>query len=247
MKRILPVLIGLLCVPAFAQPTVVDADSTLVSSNTTCTVSLTVSGSDTFLYAGFGIENSGTIFDAPPSTVTYNGDSLTEIQSVTGDGGGTRATMTISTWGRINPDAGTHDLVATWADTQTDLICGGATLSGVHQSSPLGTPNAGQADNGPATVDVTSATGELVLATVHAMSFALTEGAGQTGLWSQTGTTNSNGGGEGSSEAGASTVTMSWTIGASGFDDRWLISGVSIKPPGGAATAPTRSLLGVGQ
>ncbi len=81
-----------------------------------------------------------------------------------------------------------------------------------------------------ATVDVTSASDEVVVDVVGARNAAsLTVGAGQTQRWNL-GVGVIDGGG--SSESGAATVTMSWTL-SDTFE--WAIAGVSLKPTAGGA------------
>ena len=80
---------------------------------------------------------------------------------------------------------------------------------------------------------VTSAAGEIVIDTVYNSGTALTVGAGQTQRWNLA----PGGEGAGSTEPGASTVTMSW----SQPTGSWVIGGVSVKSSGSTTWSATVS------
>lgn len=103
---------------------------------------------------------------------------------------------------------------------------GGAGASGwkdVDQTTSIGTPVTANA----ATVEVSSATGEMVVSSHGGYNVSTTPGAGQTSLY---GLNNAGGQAGGSYEAGASTVTMSF-----GGGDIPCIVAVSLKAAGGGA------------
>lgn len=238
-------LIKGLLAAAFLALASVDVDSDSVQNTDTCTVSITVSGDDTFIYGAAGsLQGSGTLI---PSAVTFNGDALTEIDSHVHFNGN----IAISTWGLKNPDAGTHDLEFTWEINNHEIGCGGIALSGVDQTTPFGTPAEAEANDGPATVDVPSDTDELVIASVVAGSNPLTVTVG-TIAWEEdpTGMSDFLGAAGSATASGASpTATVTWTIGLGGFDDRWAATGVSFKPAGEAPPVTTRRLplMGAGK
>ena len=160
------------------------------------------------------------------STITYNGDSLTVV-GTQNEGDDSR----VEIWRLIAPDTGTHDVVITFSRwIRRSSMAGVMTFTNVHQMTPLGTFASNNANSvGPATVNVTSATNELVFDTVTCETCGpISVGGGQTQRWN----IDSNWGGPrtysaGSTEPGAGTVTMSWTLSSLDF---WAIGAVPIKP-----------------
>ena len=191
-----------------------DADSnnrgTTVSS---VTLSHVVSGSDRILVCGYAVN------DATPQPVTgatYNGVAMTRLGSeISTDG---LFTYTGAFY-LVAPATGTHNaVISTGGGTNGRMFAACTSWTGVDQSTPLGTlvTNSGQTHSSPITDNVSSATGELVIdiAVLYASAATLSVGAGQT-LRAE----DLNGGNGDdiaiSEEAGAGTVTMSWTHGAS--------------------------------
>jgi hypothetical protein len=160
-------------------------------------------------------------------TVTYNGTPLSSVGSVNSSNNGR-----VEIWSLVAPDTGTHDVVITFsANLEQSAKAGVVTFTNVNQSTPLGTFVSNNANSaGPATVDVSSATNELVFdtATCESCTTLIVDGS-QAEQWKLTtldGSPTLIGGS--STEAGASTVTMSWTLGAANY---WAIGAVPIKPP----------------
>jgi hypothetical protein len=182
------------------------------------------------MMVGVSINNDGS---ETVSNVTYNGVGLTPVGSAT-QGTGSR----VEIWRLIAPDTGTHDVVVTFSDNLDETAkVGVTTFTGVHQTTPLGTfAGANGYSLGPATVDVSSATNELVFDTVGCPRVgstgcqSLTVGAGQTQRWLEQQADGFGYRGGGSTEPGAATVTMSWTIGGTASSP-WAIGAVPIKPP----------------
>jgi hypothetical protein len=205
----------------------VDAVTT-ASTGETIIFSHTTSGSDRLMLVGVSFRNdqSETV-----SSITYNGDALSSVGSVAQ---GTSARVEI--WSLVAPDTGTHDIVVTFSTVlKRNALVGATTYSGVHQTTPLGTfVFDANTSAGPATIDASSATDELVFDTVACKDCgSLTVGAGQTQRWNLVqGTGGDSVYGAGSTEAGDTNVTMSWTLGAS---KDWAIGAVPIKPSGGSA------------
>ncbi|NIO08777.1 MAG: hypothetical protein GTO40_12490, partial [Deltaproteobacteria bacterium] len=114
-------------------------------------------------------------------------------------------------------------------------IAGVMTFTGVDQTTPLGPFEGANDTSSTAKVWINSATDELVFGIVAAETpSGLTTGSGQTERWNivaGSGRTE----GAGSTEPGAATVEMSWTLGSS---DHWAVGAVSIKPSG-ASTSVT--------
>jgi len=187
---------------------------------------------------------------------TSNGNNISAVTSNL-DGALTLA-GTVQTWQfaaidhaiaifyKVAPSVGTHVLTETHNGSANYM--GATSFCGVHQSTPIGTPN-GNDDDGlgttPATVDVASAGGELVIDAVYGKTGDLmTAGAGQTQQW-QSSPSGSHRFAQ-STEAGAGTVTMSWTL--PGSNETWGIVAMSLKPSAAAGgVTPRRALMGVGQ
>jgi hypothetical protein len=182
--------------------------STNTGTGSTITVSHTTgSGTNRLMLVGISIDQTGLTV----SSVTYNGDPL-ELVGLQDSGSWEK----VAIYKLVGPDIGTHDVVVNYSRTGVTII-GVMTFTGVDQTTPLGT-FAGANTN---SVNVSSATGELVFDTVMAWS-APTAGVGQTQRWN---TTVSGTYGAGSTEPGAETVTMSWSAGE-------CIAAVPIKPAG---------------
>ena len=198
--------------------------STTFNASGTATISHTTgSGSNRFMWIGVSHRS-----DVAVETVTYGAQSAVFV----GVGGtspdiGRRAEI----WRVINPTSGAGTVTVDGPTTLNlvDVFIGVTTWTGVDQTTPLGTFVSASAVGGTTlTVDVTSATGELVHDTAFCEGDCSAAGAGQTERWKI-----DRGGG--STEAGASTVTMSWTQVVP--PDDWAIGAASIKPVAAAATA----------
>lgn len=187
-------------------------------ATTTATLSHTPAGTNRLLVVCVGFEAGDTI-----SSVTFGGTALTQRIRSSSSGG------TSELWSLVAPAASTANVVVTTATSRPLLGVIATSLTGVNQATPHGTPVGANAFVPPniATVDVTSATGELVLDCVwDSCCSALTIGAGQTQRSNQydpstTGQTVAT-----STEPGAATVTMSWT----GVDAQWALTAIPIKP-----------------
>lgn len=180
----------------------------------TWTFALNVDADANFLIVG----NSQTTNYA--SGVTYDGDAMTLIASKSTGGVGTYSRF----WYLANPSSGTNNVAVTSGKAGS---AGAVSYKGVDTSDPIGTPvTAGVTSNNISAV-ASSSVGELVVDTVgarNAGSLDLTVGAGQTQRYNQKTTGRSCGGSE---EAGAGSVTMSWTADVS--DELTLIA-VPLKP-----------------
>lgn len=206
------------------------------------TVSHTVSGSDRYLICHAFLYKTGA--NETVSTWTWNGsENLTQIATTfNGD-------VRVEFWGLKNPTTGNHNWVMT-ASANTDLVAGCASYTGVNQTTPLGTAvTGGDASTAPS-VTVSSASGELVvdaLAVNSPSGSGYSLGAGQTERWS-----HSISGGNfnapeavSSTEAGAGSVTMSYTLNNAW---NWALAAVPLLPAsGGGGGAVSRAMLiGVG-
>jgi len=173
----------------------------------------TVSGSNTFLKVGV-VMNSST-----NSSVTYN----TVTMNVTGDanaGGGNRARML----DLEAPSDGSNNVVVTQASLD-NITSDAASYTGVDQTTPVDTAATATGNSTAVTVDVSSETDDLVVDVVtwQGGGGTITAGASQT---DRVNIAPANGASLAQSEeAGAGTVTMSWTKSASGL---WGTIGVNI-------------------
>ena len=183
----------------------------------------TTTNSDRILIVGVSWRGTGSV-----STVTYNAVSMTSIGSASGPNN-TKMEM----FRLVSPSTGTNTVQVTFTGSIDGSVGGSYTFYNAHQSS-FGTfaSNTGSAGVSPATVDVSSASGETVVDCVSwDRSPAMTAGGGQTERWDADDNGDADIRGGGSTEAGATTVTMSWTGGSEG----WAIGGVSVKPVFGPA------------
>jgi len=162
------------------------------------------------------------------STVTYNGVALTFVGQVTEDDD-TRVEM----WRLLAPPVGTFNVVITLDQvlgTDQGIVSGAVNYSGVDQTVPIGNiATASSSGSGTATVNIASSVGELIQDGVGSEDTGgpFTVGAGQTQLWNLSspvaGARQEHG--AASTEPGAATVTMSWTLNAT---DRWGIIAVEL-------------------
>jgi hypothetical protein len=169
------------------------------------------------------------------SSVTYNGVALTHVGSAT-----EADDAVVEIWRLVNPPTGTHNVVITFSAVLTrEAVAGVMTFTGVDQTTPLGTfASAIDNDSGPASVIVSSAAGELVFGVVSAESSVLSTAAvaPSSQRWNLFQGIQY---GAGATQAGAASVTMSWTFNGS---DHWAAGGVSIKPSGSCNPAVTSAV-----
>lgn len=215
------------------------------SSNSTTTTSSTgetfafnnVAGDFMVCYVGGG---DGTSSDFNGTwTATYAGVSMTIIpSSLVYDG----IWVGIQGFYLIAPATGSNNVVTTHSSlTQVAVMC--ASFSGVHQTTPLGTAATNSGTGTTASVTVTSATGEMVVAGVASDNEG---GITETGtLILETAAVSSDTIYGIQRYSGAASVSAQWTQGS----NAWAASGVSIKPAagGGGVTLRNLMLMGVGQ
>jgi len=182
----------------------------------------TVSGSNTILFVGLSMRDRTTTISA----VTFNSVAMTFLDSSIQSGQAHQSHLYYLT----NPDAGAHTISISTSSSITRTGCS-ISFTGVNQSAPLGTQQKNSGDFTTTTVDVSSAAGELVMDFIGVggvTGLALTQGGGQTKQVEQAqGTTET---GSISTEAGAGTVTMSWSWTGAFFRDQIA---VPVKAAGG--------------
>ena len=154
--------------------------------------------------------------------VTYGGTSLTLVGEDIGNG---NARMHM--YMMLNPPSGTADVVVTLsANPDKGIVVGVTNFTGVNQSTPLGTFNSTNGKTLASSITVSSATGELVYDVATSRQATESANAGQTVLYNLDAGNEVNGGGA-STQPGAASVTMGWSLSAL---HEWAIGAVSIKP-----------------
>ncbi len=219
--------------------TITHASSTSNSATnpfSSVTVSHTTgTGSNRLMLVGITYEDDNTS-GMSVSGVTYAGNALSFV------GRRTSSQEAVSEiWSLINPPSGTADVVVSvsGASTGDSLLVGASTFTGVHQTAPLGTFSSNSGTNSSPTVTVAAATGDLIYDVIAADDGrTATVGSGQTQRWNARTESGEDGvRGASSTEAGAASVTMSWSLNVS---DAWAICAVPIKP---APTTVTASFI----
>jgi hypothetical protein len=134
------------------------------------------------------------------------------------------------------PATGAHNIVATITSANDGVSAMGVSFTGVDQTTPTGTANT--ATNGSAstaTVNITSAAGELVVdGLAVGATGTVTVGAGQTQRNSVVVVGEHSG--KSSEEAGAASVTMSWSWATGAVS--YAMGGVSLKPAAAGGQVP---------
>jgi hypothetical protein len=205
-------------------------DAVSVGTDVSRTVNHTISGSSNlavFVCISLDINPGKAV-----SGVTYAGNTMTLIQSGHDGAYATRALI----YGYLGPASGANDAIVSFnSNNSYGCVITVISFTGVHQTTGWAGATGGGGNSSAPTVNITSASGELVLDTVsgYADVISLTADASQTQRWSNL---SGNKGGGGSHEAGSATVTMSWTLGAA---VKWAIGGCSIKPAAAGGTAFT--------
>lgn len=199
-----------------------DAASSLVEgSGTTHTWAHTCTGSNRVLIVQI---SHASIALVTVTGVTYNGVAMTSAGSPVNNAGNNRG---LSTFYLIGPDTGTNNIVVS-TNVSSGVNCGAISLTGGNAVNNYTTGTGG----GSPSINVTSAVGNMVVDHVTcqpANGGALTAGAGQTARYD----IDSHRSG-GSTEAGAATTTMSWTIDSSAS----VIAAVNVVAGAQAQTYP---------
>jgi|GEM_PF-2380773 len=184
-----------------------------------CSFSHTVTGSNTILFVGIA---SNAASQKYPTLVTYNSVAMTSVATSTNGG------LTVNLFYLVAPTGGANTVSVTLSGTANAVICGASSYTGVDQTTPLGTAATATGTSVTPSVNVTSATNELVVDVMAATVISTPSAdASQTSRYATFVSAGSKSTGSGSSdEAGASSVTMSWSISSA----PWAIIGVPMKP-----------------
>src|SRR3990167_9532295 len=174
-------------------------------------IAMTSVAGDKFIVARVGLPSIGS---PHCDSVTWNGVALTRRVLLV------NSTSRIEIWDLANPDIGSYNLVASMASDE--LIYGAFAGTFLTGAVALGNTQTASGTGLSPTLDISSATGRIVLDSMSHNGYANnTAGAGQTLEY------NEGDAGQyaaGSSEPGAATVTMSWSI-ASGSQP-WALGAV---------------------
>lgn len=207
------------------MPTFDAASSTSGTGQTSLTWSHTCTGTELALGVTVGLGDA-TIGNRTVSGVTYNGVSLTNAWAA--DDG---TFCNSSGWYLKNPATGAHNIVVSIGGGGAQLgAAGGQSYTAVDQTTPTGTANSTTGSGTTASVNVTSASGEVVIGGISSDA----QGAGAiTPTGTQRWEVEDIGGdlsAAGQEYAGAGTVTVQWSQSSStGF----AIGGIPFKPSGG--------------
>ena len=202
----------------------ITANGTATSAQGFATTSLSwlhtvASGTDRALFVTISIDSLG----ANVNSLTYGGVALTRV----GRTGGNHA---VEIWRLVNPVVGTANVVVSLSASTT--ISGGAVAyNGVHQTTSTGSYAGAFGTSTTAAVNVSSAAGELVIDVTNWDNdpSGYTVGSGQSQVWTET---NIFQRGVTTTEAGASTVTMSSSVSA---PNQWEIGAVAIRAASNSA------------
>lgn len=207
-------------------PTVITANvaaSLGPTSGTTVTQAVDATGAN-FLVVHYGLVGAGGTLTG--ISATYNGVAMTNQYNYDPFAG----IVYEGCFTLLSPASGSHNVVITiTGDTLAGGFIGATPMSGVNGTTPTGTGVSADdltGTSGTASVTCTSGTGELVLALVNMdANQPITNGAGQTTVWSLTDVTSPHVF-RVTSQSGTASTTSSWTFSASA----WIAHNQSIKP-----------------
>jgi hypothetical protein len=165
------------------------------------------------------------------TSVTFNGVTLTSSGTLLNG-----SDIKVQTFYLIAPASGTANIEVTLSGT-ADVTAGAVSYTGSHQTSPIGTPATATGSDDTPTVNVISATGQIVQDVLGVFAIAgppfITVGGGQTERWNGS-PGNVEVGGGGSTESGGASVTMSWSLDTS---YPWALQAIPIRPTGAGSEA----------
>ncbi len=238
---LLTLLLG--CIPVSGWAAVsYDANTTHQAASGTNSTFNHVIGSGSNVYVGVcGITRSAVSADI--TAVTIAGSAGTHIATAvdTQDS----ANVRVELWGRaVGSTNGSIAIDPVWDQTDNPRFVA-FSMFGVDQTTPVGTAQSATSVYPTSlSVNVSSAVGELVASCLATASSAasITVGAGQTQQWLNT-TNSNNTQDQGSTEPGATTVTMShsWTTA-----DYGALVAAPFKAASASATVCRMMMLGVG-
>ena len=207
------------------------------------TTSYTCSGSNRVLYVFYTGRGA-----APPTSgatgITYNGVALSLLAQAA-DGGGF---VWCELWRLIAPATGANTLSIDGKLAQR-VTTNAISFTGADQTTPEGTPVTAGSTTGSPTLNVSSASGQIVIDGVCIQNddntSTLTAGANQNEENTQSTSNGTSNGirGSCSTEPGGASITMSWTPDVA---DNWAQIGVNVIPSAAVAAVSNMMLLGAG-
>src|SRR5207249_4996390 len=205
-------------------PTAGEVSSSQTGGTSTTSWAHTTSGTNRVLVVGVSWANITT---RTVTSVTYGVQTMTSAGSAVNAGNAGAEIFYL-----VAPAVGSNTVTVTLSGSANSLVGGAVTLTGVNQTTPLGTFASATGTSATPSVNATSNTGETVIDTVSLTSSgAITVGVGgQTQQW-QAGT---SGRGAGSTKPGTSSVTMSWNS----ANLAWAIGAVGVKPAAVCSSVP---------
>lgn len=230
---------------SFAQVAFDAANSATGAGVSSLSFSLTTSGANRALAGGTAVYSNATT-GALPNGMTYNGVALTDLgtASQNGSSGPLRSNQGYL----VAPATGANTFQCNFTNTSNfDLGCGAVSMTGVDQSSPVGTPvTAGGVSTTPSATVTTAANELIVDFLVIEHTAALSVGANQTSRFSNIASSGFIKHAS-STQAGADGGAMTWTNGGS---TNWATIATPFKPvaaAGGNAGFLLRNMLGGGK
>jgi hypothetical protein len=184
------------------------------------------SGSQRVLVVGISNRTANTANQSGPDSVSFGGGAGAAQQMSLVNMDFINITR-VSLWVLVAPLVATGNITAVWpaGHIQTGIVGGATNWTGVFQSEPLRNATTATGASTAPSVTVTSATNDVVVDIVaSAGNETTTEGSGQTARFDTAGASIT---GSGSSEAGAASVVMSWTLGVS---QNWATTAASLRP-----------------
>lgn len=158
----------------------------------------------------------------------YGGNTMTSIGSVV------IGAQTIYAYYYINPPTTATDTVIQWAGgASSGLAFGVTSYNGVDQTTPIRTSsfNSATGSGTTPTINISSATGDMVLDAMDVLQLISSVGADQTSELESLGGSDEFGL---SRQDGAASVTMSWTSGSAS----WVTLGFSLQAAGAGVPNP---------
>ena len=207
-------------------PIAVDNTSSASTNSLTLTWSHTVgNGNNRILVVGMAISTSSHFV----ANATYGGQNLTLIGQQVGGNSKNRVEL----YQLLAPPVGSANVTVV-LNSPEHMSAGAVSFTNVSQTTPLGTFTSAGSGGLSGSINVPSATNEVVIDVMGTTGDALTltPGGNQSPEWtSSSGPTSGDALGAGSLQSGAPTTTMSWTLGKSKL---WAFGAVPLKP----STAP---------
>ncbi len=142
------------------------------------------------------------------SSVKYGSTDMTYLRNDTNSG-----YIRTEFWYLVAPSAGRFEINVTLSASEV-FGAGAASFSGVNQTSPIGDHDGVTANSNTVSLSITSATDDMVIDVLGALLITtLTEDSEQTKRWdSVAGSEPNTAAGAGSTEPGAASVTVGWTV-----------------------------------